>query len=224
MSDGFQLDVKLEMPRASKRNQNPHLTRVQYAVAGLATAIRRRVKAHGTEGYSGPSTTHFRQWIADGYKAIRGSSIQADGATMFLNSRAARGGVSHPASAFNLSGGMWDGMSVLQQGSNGARVQFRGRSVGQTPKWKVYKSDGRKKARTLKVSNALKAWTVLKSAGVNILALTPADMRGAEQYLEADVVKVLEGQLGAKFPKAGLNLTAKTMLAAAQSHRTQPVD
>lgn len=216
------LDVKLELPRVSKRNPDPHLTRAQYAVAGLATAIRRRMLRHGSKDFRGHDRERHHDWIADGYTAIRGSSIQATGATMFLSSWAARHGVSSPESAFSLSGGMWSGLSVLQRGAHGASIQFRGRSTGQTPKWKTYKSDGSRRARTMKVSNALKAWTVLNSARVNILALTDEDLRGTEQYVMEDVVALAKRSLGAKFGAPRINATARAMLDAARSHRTQP--
>lgn len=86
---------------------------------------------------------------------------------------------------FDVAGGMRDGTAVHVQPEEG-RMAFRGRSEGQDPNFRKYAS-GKWKARGKKVSNALKAATVLKSKGVNVLKPTQVE---AESLLGA------MGQLG----------------------------
>ena len=63
------------------------------------------------------------------------------------------------------------------------------------PHWKV-NAKGVKKARPKKVSNALKAWTVLEKSKVNILAPTHGEIGGLSIAITARVVEALRAQFG----------------------------
>lgn len=73
---------------------------------------------------------------------------------------------------YHTTGGMWGGVSTVVFTPTFVRNLFRGRSEGQDPRI----IDGR--SRPIKVSNALKAWTVLDKHGVNVLALSDQELAG----------------------------------------------
>lgn len=72
--------------------------------------------------------------------------------------------------AYNVSGGMWAGLSLVIWSELKADIMFRGRSEGQSPR--VING----KSRPIKVSNALKAWTVLKVHRVLLLAISEREL------------------------------------------------
>lgn len=80
---------------------------------------------------------------------------------------------------YATTGGMWAGLSVVFEGPYRARIAFRGRSEGANPNFtraRRGKAKGRIVVRPLKINNALKASTVLRMHGVNVLALTEAQL------------------------------------------------
>lgn len=90
--------------------------------------------------------------------------------------------------SYSTTGGMWSGLSVVVESPTRAAVLFRGRSEGRDPNFfrsKAKNAETRKgrksrvqvRARGIMVNNALKAWTVLRQHGVNVLALSDAEMR-----------------------------------------------
>lgn len=70
------------------------------------------------------------------------------------------------------TGGMRSGLSSVVTTPTLCKLLFRGRSEGQDARIINGKS------RPLKVSNALKAWTVLEKHGVNVLALAESELVG----------------------------------------------
>jgi hypothetical protein len=71
---------------------------------------------------------------------------------------------------YSTTGGMWSGLTAMVLTPTLVRLLFRGRSEGQDPRFVGGKS------RPLKVSNALKVWTVLEQHGVNVLALAETEL------------------------------------------------
>ena len=80
------------------------------------------------------------------------------------------------AGSFNVTGGMWSGLTVVGMVRE-AKVSFRYRSVGQEPFSRKTKRRGRH-VKGLKVSNALKAGTVLNKRHVNLLAPKHSELMG----------------------------------------------
>ena len=88
------------------------------------------------------------------------------------------------------------------------------------PYWKV-NAKGVKQAKPKKVSNALKAWTVMDKAGVNILAPTHREISGLTIAVTGATIDALESQFG---PIPGLSIPkneiARIMARAAEITRT----
>ncbi len=83
---------------------------------------------------------------------------------------------------FHVSGGMWDGLSVVPRGRSKAVLMFRSTSIG-WGRGKRLKRGGRSRA---KINNTLKAWTVFESKRVNVLRETQP-----ERETIADAVEIL---------------------------------
>uniref|UniRef100_A0A6M3KPE1 Tail protein n=1 Tax=viral metagenome TaxID=1070528 RepID=A0A6M3KPE1_9ZZZZ len=112
--------------------------------------------------------------VAQGKQAESGAIIYPSGEAFHANTT--RGG-------FSVSGGMWAGMTVLGHGDR-ARIVFRGRSEGQQAVYSKPRADGSRTAKGRKVSNALKAATVLQSTAVNVLDNTPDERRAMAEAVE----------------------------------------
>ena len=88
------------------------------------------------------------------------------------------------------------------------------------PHWRV-NAKGVKLAKPKKVSNALKAWTVMDKAGVNILAPTHREISGLTIAVTGATIDALESQFG-PIPGLGIpkNEIARIMARAAEITRT----
>jgi len=88
------------------------------------------------------------------------------------------------------------------------------------PHWRV-NAKGVKQAKPKKVSNALKAWTVMDKARVNVLAPTHKEIAGLTIAVTGATINALESQFGPipglKMPK---NEIARIMARAAEVTRT----
>jgi hypothetical protein len=70
--------------------------------------------------------------------------------------------------SFRVSGGMWSGLQVRNVGSNGVLIDFAGSSVGGL-RQSATTASGRTRKRAVKIRNQLKAGTVFRSSGVNVI-------------------------------------------------------
>lgn len=102
---------------------------------------------------------------------------------------------------FSPSGGMWGGLSAVVSGTRAARALFRGRSEGQGMALSLKKTeepyfdrDGKPHPR--RISNALKAKTVLASTGVNVLDLFETEL---DEVTEAGAAVMRDGVTSAMF-------------------------
>jgi hypothetical protein len=190
------LDVKVIFPKnydpASERGKH-RLKRWRPARAiavELAKAMRKRYLKQG----KGPDS--FGGYDSEGRKAISNrypafatpDHVREDGVLVFDSSRKFHAQTMRRVGSFNVSGGMWSGLSVRLSGKNRASIAFMGRSQGQSPEGQAT-VDGQKKAvykpGGTKVSNSTKAITVFGSHAVNVLRNTTA-----EEAAMADAVNI----------------------------------
>lgn len=207
--------VKVEVPRALRELGRESALRelgaqapARVAVA-VAEAVRKRVRDKGVTvqrfmGYDddvvvsdgAANVTTLRagtRFVASQYPVVSASGRQSaeTGVVVYKNSATMHENV--VPGSFNVSGGMWAGLSVVA-GRNKAAIKFRGRSIGQdTPKT----ARGKRVYRGRKVSNALKAATVRDKCKVNILALFPSEFAAVSQALTAAIDGAVQGALGA---------------------------
>ena len=77
--------------------------------------------------------------------------------------------------SYDRTGGMWSGLHVRNYGAQGAIIEFRGQSLGQTgveksARGRVRKGEKRRTSWSYEVANRLKAWTVFDEHGVLVVA------------------------------------------------------
>lgn len=194
------LGVKVEFARRIKsaRDFGAAVSGIPFVSAlFLARAAKKRVGQQGRpaqpfRGYPGVATgiwkgrdhqmrerTMSRPRVVSPRYPVIGGKITKSGARAFESSQALHSGT-RPGS-FWVTGGMWGGLSTVVSGSRVARNLFRGRSEGQgmslgrSSNEPFFDSSGR--PRPKKVSNALKAATVLRATGVNVLAIVDEELR-----------------------------------------------
>lgn len=132
------------------------------------------------------------------------------GAKVFESSEAMHRAAGTKGGSYNVSGGMWDGLTVIVRGRS-ASVQFRGRSEGQgianqrrgdEPYFKVQKARrgvaGGRIIVPRKVSNATKAATVLRSHGLNILEVSAHELESLASGLTESVIRRIPSLGGVK--------------------------
>ena len=205
----LELGVELEFSKATddekrRRISSKPSSRVAQT---LATAIRRRfVKdGHGRGGrgykYSSKTDPEFdNKGISPRYPKTSGGDASASGAVWFKSTAAFHQRQGVKPGSFNVSGGMWSGLKV--KAGRGALILFRGRSEGQgmtatkgkahksEPHWRVMKSSGKVKAKPKKISNALKAGTILKSLRINVLEPTSDEVQAVGDGVSAAIISV----------------------------------
>ena len=110
--------------------------------------------------------------------------------------------------SFNVSGGMWSGMSITGSART-SHIAFRGKSKGYSIKWKGEKGKqirrkvngkqvviGRKKGRKViskaMVNNTLKAYSIFSSTGVRVLDHSWGEDNALGEYWQLWLVKYLD--------------------------------
>lgn len=168
----------------------------------LGEAIRERVQQRGDL-----AGQHFPGWddLVEGEDGIKRGNAKAvsarypdrargregrSGAEFFDSSAAYHRENGTLPGSYSTTGGMWSGLSVMVLTPTLVRILFRGRSEGQDPRFIGGKS------RPLKVSNALKVWTVLEKHGVNVLALAEGELAG----VGVGVVQAIAGGVAVALP------------------------
>lgn len=181
-------DIKIEI-RGSKKRPPPQQGAEHMLVVGLGREVRRRRIAgrHGPEG-APPQYRGGRRVISPRYPEARGGRrSESSGAVVFESSQSFHRAAGAKAGTGFVSGGAWQGLSLLVRGSTRSRLAFRGRSEGQDPNIRTYKS-GKTKAKGKKQSNALKAATVLASQGLNLIEPTDQEVE-ALSFAVAELVR-----------------------------------
>ncbi|MCC6623349.1 MAG: hypothetical protein IT385_18970 [Deltaproteobacteria bacterium] len=100
---------------------------------------------------------------------------------------------------YNVTGGMWAGLSVVVEGRFRASLRFRGRSEGADPGFRRAsrgKGKGKIRVRPLKINNALKAASILRSHGVNVLALSEPELERVGKIVVGHMGLAVGSQLG----------------------------
>lgn len=164
----------------------------------LANAVSNRVRKHGDlAGQSFPGYSTKRRWkaVAPNYPDSGGGIPGPSGARWFRSGADYQREQGTQSGTYDITGGMWDGLSVVFNSANNAEIMFRGRSTGRDPNFKR-RTVGRPKkghkgprrsravANGLRINNALKASTILQQHGINVLL--PSE-RELEAYTDAMV-------------------------------------
>lgn len=170
----FDLDLKIELGKklqSGGATVDTVIDELAPAIgSALALAIRGRVAERGDlagQAFPGYSTKKGLA-VSGRYPVIAEGKSSPSGADWFPSSAAFHAGVI-PGS-YNVSGGMWAGLTMMVLTPTLVRLLFRGRSEGQAPRFMNGKS------RPIKVSNALKAWTVMDKHHVNLLAISEQEL------------------------------------------------
>lgn len=193
------LKVKLEKPRAIKDDPAAIAKWERSVPVAMATAlahhIRERIQERGDLARGYLPANEKPRIISPRYPGAGAGRETSSGARFFPTDAAFRAAIGARADRFSPSGGMWDGLSVVSRGGRAAEDLFRGRSEGQDPGIFRY-ADGRRRARGRKISNALKAWTVLEKTGINILELKDDELHAAEGALTDTLAEAAVAALG----------------------------
>lgn len=176
------ISVDFKMPKKTPRPGAVRRMRVAGGVGvGLAEAIRERQFDRGRPvDQAPPYDSTGVKLVSPRYPVIAQGRQSSSGAMVYATSAAFHANIRR--GSYNVSAGLRSGMTVLVR-NNRAVIRFRGRSEGQEPNFRT-RADGSKVARGKKVSNALKAATVLKAHGVNVVQNSPGEWRSVAQAVE----------------------------------------
>lgn len=182
----FDLALKVEVSkklRDSGADVNQVMDELAPSIAhALGIAIRGRVMERGDlAGQVFPGYDSEGRFMVSGrYLTPAGGKRLKSGAEFFVSSAAFHRAAGVVPGSYNVSGGMWSGLTAMILTPTLVRLLFRGRSEGQDPRFRRVadkRSGGfRWEQRPLKVSNALKAWTVVQKHGVNPLQISEAEL------------------------------------------------
>lgn len=167
----------------------------------LAQRMRRRVFEEGKPvDLVTPYPADKRKRLISPRYPVQGYKVSDTEAWVFEDSAEFHRAMGTRLGTFFVSGGLARGMSVVTRRS-GASIRFMGRSEGQgmanrsrngEPHFREM-ADGRVMARPRKVSNALKAATVLKSQKVNLLKPTVGEIQSVgEAFVLATLAAIPE--------------------------------
>jgi len=145
-----------------------------------------------------------RYHVSPNYPAQGGQKSQSLGTTTYATSQEFHRAMGTKAGSFNVNrqSGMWSGLTVRPLSPTRSRLEFRGRSVGQQPAWKLKKvgrkprkgKDTRKRtwqAKSRKISNALKAASVWHTTRVSLLSPSDKEMKILGNAVQALVVDAI---------------------------------
>lgn len=142
---------------------------------GMQRATERMRKADDAAQQAGDKLVPFR--ISDEYAKILGiTETRFDSSAHFHNTLGVKPG------SFRVSGGMWSGLQVRNVGGSAAVIDFSGSTTG-GQRQRTTTAGGRARSRAPKVRNQIKAGTVLRNSGVNVI-------QPKEQEIEAMVAGV----------------------------------
>lgn len=178
------LTVKVESPRASTGNTlQQALSKVSTGLAfGLAARIQKRVFSEGRTAQPSVELDSEGQKLVSPRYGAKGGKTSRSGAQVFESGTVFQAAQSVRRGSFNVSGGLAGSLSVIPARRD-ARVQFRGRSEGQEVNFRRLKKGLVAKGK--KVSNGLKAATVLRATGINLLALTQEELDAIGEAVQA---------------------------------------
>lgn len=200
------LSIKVEMPRRYVKHADAlrSMSIAEPTQAVVASAIKRRVADEGKPTTRPPpyagvrfdrrDATRDRPYLVASRYPVQSERQGETGVNIFDSSadfHAAAG--AKPGTYVVQRQGMWSGLTVMVRNLREATIQFRGRSQGQAPQ----SGKGGFSARGLRVSNALKAWTVLDKHGVNVLANTAAELAAVCAAVNSTLARSIARATGA---------------------------
>ena len=199
-----EIKTRLEFDRGAEgADKRKALKRPSNAVARiLAKTIKARFVKEGDRGWQYKTTRDRFNWkaISPRYPKVGGGRQVDSGAHLFKDSADFHRKQGVKGGSFNVSGGLWKGLTV-KAGSRISMVMFRGRSEGQgmaykkgatahrnEPHFRYMKGKKRVVAKPKKVSNALKAATVLKSTRRALLTPTKGETEAVGKGVTAAII------------------------------------
>lgn len=138
----------------------------------LGGAIRERVQGSGNlAGQRVPQWADGkRRLVSARYPSSAMGSPVPSGAESFEDSQTFHREAGARRGTMSVSGGKWAGLALVIWNELKCDLRFRGRSEGQDPRIIEGKS------RPIKVSNALKAWTVYRAFRVQFMAISDREL------------------------------------------------
>lgn len=188
--------IKTEIGKALAKSAADEVARAESGLAAgiigaLLERIRARVEKDGDlagQRFPGYSEHYYPHYVSPDYPdSTKSAAInKGSGARIYGFKTDPETGKRRPFSAaeyhelnrtkrgsYAPSGGMWAGLSRVISTPTLVHGQFRGRSPGQSP----WAHSGRNRsARTTRINNALKVWTVLAKHNVNVLAFSDEEL------------------------------------------------
>lgn len=210
--------VKVEYSRKLLANHGPEIASqigemATALPAALSASIRARVQGRGDlagQAFPGwaskPGNARPDELTFDAshkYPDKAQGVVKDAGAEWFDSAKAYHAENATRPGSYNVTGGMWSGLSVVVWSPTSASILFRGRSDGQDPRYVSGKKG--KKSKPLKVLNGLKAATVLRSHGVNVLAISEQELAGILSGVQTSIAAGLHETMGVQFADRGLN-------------------
>lgn len=175
------IEVKVEFPRGFDPSDEVNKQRLQKwapavgSQAALSSHIRRRMRRRGESVQRFPGySSKGRRNVASRYPIAAGGRQRQDGVVVYDSSQAFHAGLGVRRGSFDVSGGMWRGLTIRASGQSKATATFRGRSIGQST---FTTKTGRFRPAGRKVSNTDKAAAVLDSKDVNVLSMFNREVR-----------------------------------------------
>lgn len=212
--------IEFEVGKALRTKDGPDLEKVEQSLAAqiaryLGSAIRERVQERGDlagqrfpgwdPGPRGPKRVSAK------YPDKAQGTIAKSGAEVFKTSLAYHTANQTQPGTYSTTGGMWRGLFAVVRNLWLSEVEFRGRSDGQDARiigasW--HSSAG--KSKPLKVENKLKAWTVGKQHGVNVLLPNARELAAVSEVIGVSVAAAIGQGLEVQWrgeapPKADLD-------------------
>ena len=182
-----------------KRAQRSALGGAHLAIGlgeGVGELADERVFERGQPVQDAPSYAGGYALVSPRYPVVAAEGRQTDSGAVFYPAGSLHRNVKR--GTYSVSGGLRRGRKVVRRGRDGASILFRGRSEGQQVVWGPMRADGTRVAKGRKVSNALKAATVLQAHGVNVLEWTDAERRAAAAAIADRLVDDVERMMPRK--------------------------
>ena len=231
------LDIQIIQSKKARESAMPGRPMAQTIVQVMARELKRRMLAGKfvAEGakWQGYSNRRPRRGFRTSpfYTARKAPKEWANGVQIW-NSNKHFHSTTRPGS-FNVSGGMWSGMSIYTNGINMARIRFMGRSQGYTLEWKTKKGSairrtingkkvtiGRRKDRQVprkrKIPNALKAWSIFDNTRVHVIEYSRSEMDALREFWDVWLMSTLDAVFNGQIewrsdPNASTKIAKKLM-------------
>ena len=188
------IGINVEFPKGfePKRGEASRLMGKWRPAAGLAAAMARHIRDRVMKQAKSPDTakryaTGSGRFVGSRYPFGAGATQNIRGVVRYEDSKAFHDALGARRGTFDVSGGMWRGLTVRVLSENRVKIEFRGRSIGQEP--------GRS-GKGRKVSNSLKARTVWGTSSVHVLAMNANEIRSMETAVSISLARTVAPAFG----------------------------